>query len=168
MTQPESFTIIPTMDPAVFDRLAAKMVATDPWITLGMDLTGCRSAFEGSFKKVFVAFSGEEPAGMAILQTSGTFNGYIQTLFVAEPFQCKGLGKKLLAYCEESIHRTSPNVFICVSSFNSRARRLYESQGFTLVGTLTDFLVKGHDEWLLRKSIGPRLGYRHYQPIKKG
>jgi [ribosomal protein S18]-alanine N-acetyltransferase len=45
-------------------------------------------------------------------------------------------------------------VFICVSSFNPGARRLYERLGFELVGTLRELLVPGHDELLLRKTKG--------------
>ena len=34
-----------------------------------------------------------------------------------------------MAWAEARILRESPNVFICVSSFNPDARRLYERQG---------------------------------------
>lgn len=159
MTDHESITICAVTDTALFDSLAATMAGSDPWRTLGMDTAACRSGFDGPSKEVHVAFWEGVPAGFAILQTGGSFNGYIQTLFVAPPFQGRGLGKQLLEYGEQYIRQTSPNVFICVSAFNTRALRLYESVGFTLVGTLKDFLVAGHDELLLRKSIGPKLGY---------
>ena len=45
-------------------------------------------------------------------------------------------------------------MFLCVSSFNPAARRLYERLGYQLVGTLTDYLVPGHDEYLFRKTTG--------------
>jgi hypothetical protein len=61
----------------------------------------------------------------------------------------------LLAFAEDRILRDSPNVFICVSSFNSRARALYERLGYVTVGELRDFFVRGYDEQLLRKTIGP-------------
>lgn len=162
--EPSPFTIRSTTDPALFDTLAGSMAASAPWKTLGMDAAACRAGFEGPCKRVFVAYykgapGTGTPAGLAIVQTGGSFNGYIQTLFVLAPFQGKGLGTQLLAWCEQEIHQTSPNVFICVSGFNTRALRLYESQGFTLVGTLKDFIVEGFDELLLRKSLGPRLGY---------
>jgi ribosomal protein S18 acetylase RimI-like enzyme len=67
------------------------------------------------------------------------------------------LGKQLLAFCEQRILQHSPNVFICVSTFNTRALRLYEMSGFTPVGKLTDFVKPGYDEWLLRKTVGPTL-----------
>ncbi len=41
------------------------------------------------------------------------------------------------------------------SSFNSRAKALYERLGYEMVGELKDYLVKGHSEYLFRKTIGP-------------
>jgi ribosomal protein S18 acetylase RimI-like enzyme len=55
----------------------------------------------------------------------------------------------------ERIFRESPTVFLCVSNFNTGARRLYERLGYEVVGSLRDFLVAGRAEVLLRKSRGP-------------
>ena len=60
---------------------------------------------------------------------------------------------------EEIIFSYSPNVFLCVSSFNKKAKRFYERLGYKRVGILKDFLIKGADEYLLRKTKGPRIGY---------
>ena len=46
-------------------------------------------------------------------------------------------------------------MFLCVSSFNTRARALYERLGYQVVGELRDYVVRGHSEWLLRKSVAP-------------
>ena len=46
----------------------------------------------------------------------------------------------------------SPNGFICVSSFNPRARQLCERLGFEQIGVLRAFGVAEHDELLLRKT----------------
>jgi ribosomal protein S18 acetylase RimI-like enzyme len=53
-----------------------------------------------------------------------------------------------------------PNVFICASSFNPRAVKLYKSLGYELVGELKDYAVAGHSEILLRKTIGPIIGFK--------
>jgi ribosomal protein S18 acetylase RimI-like enzyme len=44
---------------------------------------------------------------------------------------------------------------MCVSSFNEGASRLYQRLGYHVVGELRDYLVRGHSEILLRKTIGP-------------
>jgi GNAT superfamily N-acetyltransferase len=79
---------------------------------------------------------------------------YVQILCVRADCRQRGLGSSLLRWAEERIFRDSSNVFICVSSFNAGARRLYERHGFELVGTLRELLVPGHDELLLRKTKG--------------
>jgi ribosomal-protein-alanine N-acetyltransferase len=170
MTHHEPFTIHPTTDPVVFDAMAEMMAAFDPWKILGMDAAACRASFEGGCKEVFVARWNGVPAGLAILQVCGSFNGYIQTLFVPAAFRGRGFGKRLIEFCEERIHRESPNVFICVSTFNSRALGLYQAVGFSVVGVLKDFLKPGFDEWLLLKTIGPKLDYepKKERPIDEG
>jgi ribosomal-protein-alanine N-acetyltransferase len=65
------------------------------------------------------------------------------------------LGSHLIAFAEERILRESPNIFMCVSSFNEGARQLYQRLGYQVVGELTDYIVQGHSEILLRKTAGP-------------
>lgn len=135
------------------------MSGTDPWITLGLGYEQCLSAFEGSFREVHIVTVNGKIAGFAILQLSGSFSGYIQTICVSEEYRGRGIGTALLSYCEGRILKISPNIFICVSSFNTRARKLYENFGFRLVGELENFIKEGYSELLMRKSVGPRVGY---------
>jgi ribosomal-protein-alanine N-acetyltransferase len=100
-----------------------------------------------------------EVVGFVLLSMRGSFTGYIKSVAVREDWRSKGVGRKLLAFAEERIFRDSPNVFICVSSFNPRARALYQRLGYETVGELRDFIVRGHDEILLRKTIGPLTGF---------
>lgn len=66
-----------------------------------------------------------------------------------------GFGRKLLEFAEERILSDTPNVFICVSSFNEYAQRAYRRLGYEVVGELQDYIVSGHPEILLRKTIAP-------------
>jgi len=66
----------------------------------------------------------------------------------------------LIRWAERRIARDSPNVFICVSSFNLNACRLYERLGFEPVGVLRNLIVSGHDEILLRKTHGSWAEFR--------
>lgn len=156
----EPFTVKITYDPEDFGICALMMSKTDPWITLGMDYKQCLNAFEGECKEIYLVISGNDIAGFVILQVCGTFSGYIQTICIAEEYRGKGYGTKLLQFCEERILKFSPNVFICVSSFNEGAARLYYEFGFKLVGALENFVKEGFTELLLRKTVGPRAGYR--------
>jgi [ribosomal protein S18]-alanine N-acetyltransferase len=157
--QEEKFTIKLTSDSQNFAACSRMMSETDPWITLGMDYDQCLKAFDGKCKEIYVIEYEKEIAGFVILQVCGTFSGYIQTICIAEPYRGKGFGRKLLQFCEERILKFSPNVFICVSSFNKSAARLYFDFGFRLVGELDNFVKEGFSELLLRKTVGPRVGY---------
>lgn len=158
MVPAEMINIALTTDPADFTVCAHMMFLSDPWITLGIDYNHCLKAFEGSEKEIYVVEIEQEIAGFVILQMGGTFKGYIQTICIDEAYRGRGLGKKLLQFCEERILEISPNIFICVSSFNKGAIRLYEEFGFKLVGELDNFVKKGFTELLLRKTAGPLLG----------
>jgi hypothetical protein len=66
----------------------------------------------------------------------------------------------MLAWAERRILRNSPNVFMCVSSFNPDALRLYRRLGYEIVGTLKGFVVDEHDEFLLQKRAGSWEAFR--------
>jgi ribosomal protein S18 acetylase RimI-like enzyme len=159
MIHDEKIAIHQTLDPLVYSVCAIMMEKTDPWITLQLDYHQCLKAFEGPSKEVWVVQIDKEVAAFVILQMGGTFKGYIQTICVDEAFRSKGIGKRLLQFCEERILKISPNIFICVSSFNKGAIRLYEEFGFKLVGKLDNFVKEGFTELLLRKTFGPMVGY---------
>jgi ribosomal protein S18 acetylase RimI-like enzyme len=70
--------------------------------------------------------------------------------------QCAALTR----WAEQRVFCESPNVFLCVSSSNRGAQRLYRRLGYQVVGRLRGFIAAEHDEILLRKTIGPRRGFR--------
>jgi ribosomal-protein-alanine N-acetyltransferase len=163
MEQETKLIIRPAKGEKDIELSAAMMAASDPWITLGMTYEQCLPAFEGPCKEVYIAEYEHEIAGFVIIQTGGTFKGYIQTLCVAEAYRGKGLGTKILQFCEERILQMSPNIFICVSSFNKGAIKLYDAFGFVLVGELPNFVKQGFTELLMRKTAGAMLGYKPAQ-----
>ncbi|MEP6801761.1 MAG: GNAT family N-acetyltransferase [Acidobacteriota bacterium] len=105
-----------------------------------------------------MARRGEVIAGFLILDMKGAFAGYIQTVCVAPERRGAGIGSALVRHAEERVFRESRNVFLCVSSFNADARRLYERLGYERIGELRDYLVRGHSEYLMRKTTGPLWG----------
>ncbi len=148
-------TIEPARSDADREACARMMCSSDPWVTLGRTFERCLTAVSDPARELYVARSGDEVTGFILLTMKGQFPGYITSVCVAASARGSGLGTQLVAFAEQRIHRESPNVFLCVSSFNPGARRLYERLGFEFVGTLKDFLVEGHDELLFRKTIGP-------------
>jgi [ribosomal protein S18]-alanine N-acetyltransferase len=151
--------IILTRDPEKIKSCAEMMSQTDPWITLELDYIKCLKAFDGLCKEIYVVEVEKEIIGFVILQVCGSFSGYIQTICIDSGNRGKGYGKKLLQFCEDRILKISPNIFICVSSFNTGAFRLYEEFGFKVIGELDNFVKEGFPELLMRKSFGPREGF---------
>ncbi|WP_295672210.1 N-acetyltransferase [uncultured Mucilaginibacter sp.] len=154
------FNIELTTDPVDFAVCAGIMAGTDPWVTLGIGYDDCLKAFGGSFREVFIMKYESEIIGFVIMQPQGTFKGYIQTVAINNNYRGKGYGTQLLKFCEDRILAYSPNIFICVSSFNIGAIHLYTNFGFELIGELKDFIKPGFDELLLRKTVGPVTGYQ--------
>ena len=136
------------------------MAATDPWVTLGRSYDASLQVIENPSREVYIAEDEAGLAGFLVLSMVGAFVGYIQAVLVAPDQQGKGIGSLLIAFAEDRIFTESPNVFLCVSSFNTEARRLYERLGYQYVGELTDYLVRGHSELLFRKTRGPWNDFR--------
>ena len=134
---------------------AALMAASDPWLTLKQDVASLLRTVRLPGRERYVGHVDGRFAGFLLLNLQGTFAGYIQTVGLAPEFRGQGHGAQLVAFAEQRILRDHQNVFLCVSSFNQSARRFYAGLGYQQVGELTDFLVAGHSEFLLRKTIGP-------------
>jgi [ribosomal protein S18]-alanine N-acetyltransferase len=141
-------------DPKDAVECAQLMADTEPWITLGVSAEFAHSIVTDAARQLFLMRDRRGVAGFIVLDQRGMLTGYISVLCVRADRRGCGLGSSLIAWAENRLFADSPNVFICVSSFNTGARRLYERLGFEVVGTLRDFVVRGHDELLLRKTRG--------------
>jgi ribosomal protein S18 acetylase RimI-like enzyme len=106
---------------------------------------------------VYVAYVGKELVGVIILQTKGAFSGYLKSIIVKDSWRHKHLGNHFMEFVETTVFAQQPNVFLCVSSFNLSARQFYEKLGYEVIGELKNYLINGHDEILMRKTIGPIL-----------
>ncbi|HYP41489.1 MAG TPA: N-acetyltransferase [Chloroflexia bacterium] len=158
-----TLTFRPLGDEQEVEVCAGMMAQSEPWETLRRDYEMCKRTVSDPTREVYVALAGDdnaEVAGFVILNMKGAFIGYIQTLCVAPEQRGQGTGTALLQFAEERILSDTPNVFMCVSSFNEGAQRLYARLGYTVVGELKDYIVPGHSEILLRKTIAPLSEFR--------
>jgi ribosomal protein S18 acetylase RimI-like enzyme len=90
-----------------------------------------------------------------VLQYAGLLRGYIQTLCIAPGMRGQGVGSALIEFAEQLFFKQFANSFICVSSFNEGAQKLYYKLGYEKIGVLSDHLIKGADEYILRKQKMP-------------
>ncbi len=160
MTIRKKATISRTRKAEYLRRCARIMAASEPWLTLGLDYRACLASVSGPLREVYAARLGGKSLGFVIVEMNGSFKGYIKAICVAPEARGLGLGSRLMAFAERRIFRETPNVFLCVSSFNRGARRLYARLGYATAGILRDFIVKGSHELLLRKTLGPLRGRR--------
>lgn len=131
------------------------MADSEPWITLRRTYDNSLKMPSDPSREVYLAIVKDEIVGFIVLIMSGALVGYIQTVAVMPQWRNKGIGSRLLKFAEEKIFSKAPNVFMCVSSFNKKAQRLYKRLGYEVIGELKDYIVPGHSEILLRKSIAP-------------
>ncbi len=137
-------------------RLCAELMSTsEPWLTIGRTFEQSLKLVQHPEREVYVAFDGETFRGFIILVVNGALVGYLQIIAVTLGARGAGIGSELLTFAEERLFSQFKNVFLCVSSFNPRARDLYERRGYQVIGEIPDYLIAGHSEILMRKTIGP-------------
>ncbi len=139
----------------------ARIIAeSEPWITLQRNYDIAIKMLNDPSREIYIGYEKDEIVGFIILIMHGALVGYIQTAGVMPEWRNKGIGTKLFEFAEERIFKISPNVFMCVSSFNKKAQRLYKRLGYEVIGELKDYIVPGHSEILLRKTKGSITEYR--------
>lgn len=165
-TNREKVFVIRPLDGDAEARACAELMSTsDPWIRFGRDFEKSYALVRDPSREVFVAVPGaaesdeDDVLGFVILVMQGAFVGYVQSLAVDDRWRGHGIGTALMKFVEQRVLRDQPNVFVCASSFNPGAQRLYERLGYRRVGELTDFMVAGHSEILYRKTVGPLSGF---------
>ena len=147
-------------DEAEARACAMLMVTTDSWITLKREFEQAFALVNDSAKEVYVARAGTALVGHIVVNMQGPFAGYIQALVIGPEWRNRGIGARLVRFAEERIFRDSPNVFLCVSSFNQRAQQFYARLGYERIGELRDYVIPGASEFLMRKSVGPKNGFQ--------
>ena len=107
-----------------------------------------------SKNEVHAAFDSDNNfKGFMRIDKNGCFSKFPLLRLIAVPPVCrgKGNGKKMLEYYEHLGFESSDKVFLLVSDFNPRAKKLYESVGYIKVGSIPDLYKQGVTEFLMMK-----------------
>lgn len=145
--------ILPAGD-ADHDWAAELMAGNEPWVTLQRGLDECRVAVRRPGTALFISREGEQRLGFVLLAEHGLAGSpYIASIAVNAAARGRGIGSELLRFAEAR-YRPSRHIFLLVSSFNERARRLYERSGYRQVGEIADYVVAGHSEYIMHKRLG--------------
>ena len=147
------FTILEATD-VEREWAASLMAGSEPWITLGRSLEQCRRACGSLDHLLFVARLENELCGFVLLHRRGVADSpYIKSIAVGEHFRSRGIGGRLIQFAEDLFKAEARHIFLCVSSFNERARKLYERLGYVAVGEFKDYVIPGVSEILMHKGL---------------
>lgn len=131
---------------------AQLMAGSEPWITLRRGLEQSRRRLSDPEYLLYVAHVQGQPSGFILLQRHGVAGSpYVASIATAAEFRSQGIGSALLTFSEDLFREQSKHIFLCVSSFNSRAKELYERHGYTVVGEFKDYVIAGASEILMHK-----------------
>ena len=139
------------------DWAAHLMSGSDPWVTLRRGFEDCKKACTDESCLLFIARLEGQPCGFILLHPRGVAGSpYIRSVAVAAGYRDRGIGRLLVEFAENLFRDKARFIFLCVSSFNTRARALYERLGYAAAGELVDYVIDGASEILMSKRLVPR------------
>jgi ribosomal protein S18 acetylase RimI-like enzyme len=139
------------------EAVIAILAGSDPWKRLGYGAAEWQRLFELPLRdrEGFIIEADGAVVGLALLRPRFLLGEYVELLAIAPDAQGKGLGQLLLAHLEKLVFARANNLFVCVSDFNSGARRFYRRHGYEEIGPIPNLLIEGSAEILMRKTSGP-------------
>jgi diamine N-acetyltransferase len=134
--------------------LAAAIAAMEPWSVMNYPaerLAAFLATQDGGVSRYLVSLGGSE-AGVVSVRYPWLKGPYLELLALLPIAQNQGIGSSILGWLEsEALQHEARNLWVCASSFNSRALRFYERHGFRPAASLPGLVAEGYDEILLRK-----------------
>lgn len=144
-----------------FQDCCRLLLNSDPWKKLNYGEKEAKQISESSRSgRTWLAVDGNQVVGAAITRPDFLLGEYLKILVVAEHMRSRGIGRDLMEAFEQGAFTRVPNTYLCVSSFNTKAKTFYLSLGYTEIGSLKNLLIPDADEILMRKTKGPRQGWK--------
>lgn len=143
--------------PAGARLLGHGLANIDPWARVGYDperMMAFLAAVETGATRYQIMADGL-PAGVLVMRNPWLHGPYLHLFGLLPQYQRRGIGDVALRWIEAEARGRYRNLWLCVSSFNEGARRLYERHGYTLAGRLDGLVYDGLDELLMRKLLVP-------------
>ena len=122
------------------------------------DVQKCKSVILEGIEKEEIYIAKDENGniiGFMRIDDVGMFSKFpfLRLIAVKYEYRCKGFGTKLLGFYETKFKNKSDRVFLCVSSFNEKAKKLYKSVGYNEIGKIDGLYKKGKTEYIMMKEI---------------
>jgi [ribosomal protein S18]-alanine N-acetyltransferase len=134
---------------------AARIISeSEPWITLGINYERCLKVCHDPEFQMYIAHIDRNPCGVIIMDPRGLAGSpYVKLIAVDPGYRNRKIGAAMLGYVENEFHGKARFIFLCVSSFNKQAQKFYAAHGFTQIGELKDFIIRGASELIMQKQI---------------
>ncbi len=145
------------IDGALAEYLGYALVAIEPWSVIAYPASRMTAflAADAPGLKRFAVMVEETPAGVVAVRRPWLYGPYLQLLAVLPPYQGGGLGGRLLGWFEEQAAPPDRWLWLCCSTFNTRAAGFYQAHGYETAATFSDLLMDGMNEYLMCKRWRP-------------
>lgn len=122
------------------------------------DIKKCNSFILEGIEKQEVYIAKDEnrnTVGFMRIDDVGMFSKFpfLRLIAVKHEYRCNGFGTEMLGLYEAKFRNKSDRVFLCVSSLNDKAKKLYTSLGYNEVGKIDGLYKKGKTEYIMMKEI---------------
>ncbi len=136
--------------------LGEAIAAMPPWSVIGYPaerLVAWLRREEPSIRK-FEVLADARLAGSIVIQEPFLYGPYLKLIAILPEFQEQGLGLRLLQWMEaQGRQMEARQLWLCVTTFNTRARAFYERFGFEAVAVLDKLGSGASDELFMRKRL---------------
>lgn len=141
--------------PPYADAIGAILASIDPWHRNGRTADTMAARFRDPDPGVarFAVMHDGEVVGGAIIRFPVIRGAYLETLGLAASARGLGIGRAIIEWMAREVEDRAPNLWLCVSEWNTAARRFYEAQGFTEVGPLPGLVAEDQAEIFMRKRV---------------
>lgn len=136
--------------------LAESLAGLDPWARLGYGAPALAAYLgrEDPALSRFVIERGEDgAAGILALRWPWLRGPYLELFAILPAHQGHGLGRTVMDWSASRAGQAAPNLWACVSDFNTAARGFYAANGFAEVAPLDGLVMPGNAEILLRRRL---------------
>lgn len=91
--------------------------------------------------------------GYIWIDLNGIFSDfpYVRSIAVSKKYRGQGIGKKLISHFEDLGFKQSSKLFLLVSDFNTRAKKLYTELGYQEIAIMPDLFKPKISEFLMMK-----------------
>ena len=140
----------------VAEVLGPALAAIPPWSIIGWPAERMTLGLKRQMPSVkrFEVVAGGARAGIIVILDPFLHGPYLQLLAVLPDFQGRNLGLRLLQWMEAEARRTEARqLWVCVSTFNTRAQAFYKCFGFEAVAVLDKLVSDASDELFMRKRL---------------